>query len=208
MSKLTFNGFLISKMNIIFILSLIIMSSCGLPYCKKVPFSETDLTWLDPYSVGDTILFVCEETNSVDTMVITDLDICNPPNTSIFDLRGCNWMEDDNEFNGIANCTFDILHRGEVFDGIFSISKECSQKPAFFDIIIWGWYPSDDISIGNTIKKSKNGLLKDTETLVIKGPLLHRKIHYVLPPVSKLYWNREKGLTEYQIGSATYRLKK
>lgn len=33
------------------------VSSCGLPYCKKVPFSEDDLEWMKPYSVGDTLFF-------------------------------------------------------------------------------------------------------------------------------------------------------
>lgn len=46
--------------------------SCRFPYCKKVPFSNEDLEWMVPYSVGDTLFFTSKETNRTDTIIIIE----------------------------------------------------------------------------------------------------------------------------------------
>lgn len=86
--------------------------SCGFPYCKKVPFSNEDLEWMVPYSVGDTLFFTSKETNRTDTIIIIEKNIHNPSNTCIFDLEGCNWMEGDNHYNAVASYQFSTYHNG------------------------------------------------------------------------------------------------
>lgn len=206
------NKLILSKLLVI---SLVIISmySCGLPYCKKHPFSEEDLTWMNPYAPGDTIYFQCNELNSIDTMIVKEIKIYNPTNTFIFDLRDCNWMEDDNDVNAYGFCDFDILHNGECFSCVYMITKVCNKKPAEFYIRFLGWFLSKDLSTGSTdIKNEKK--IRPIETLIISDSILQATANLKQRPdikklyLKKLYWNRERGLTDYQICENWYHLKR
>lgn len=200
------NKSLLNKL-LVTIVNIILLYSCGLPYCKKVPFSEEDLTWIDPYTIGDTIIFQCDEVNSNDTMVIKEIDISNPPNTSIFDLSGCNWMEGSNERHAVAIYRFDIFHNEECFNCLYMIKKVCHKKPAEFYISLLGWYLSKNISTGDTITPNDN-TMKYVGTIVVSDSILRPKVKHVMPILKNLSWNREKGLISYQIGDNLYSLKK
>ena len=178
-----------------------IMSSCGLPYCKKVPFTDADLAWLNAYAEGDTILFSCNSTGSVDTMIVTEAFISNPPNTSIFDLRGCNWLEDNNEIIAVAWYNFDIHHNGEIFDGGFSLKKKCHKKSASYDVYIFGKGKRDNYS------KTKPDTINNTGLLVVNDSILQNLPHRKALPLKEIRWNRDKGLIGYQIGDTEYTIK-
>ena len=36
---------------------LIVLTSCGIPYCRKSHLSEEELKWVEAYNVKDTIIF-------------------------------------------------------------------------------------------------------------------------------------------------------
>lgn len=191
-------------LGLIVIAIIVTTSFCGLPYCKKVPFTEADLAWLNAYEEGDTILFEDNANNALDTMVITETFVLNPPNTSIFDLRGCNWLEVGNEILAVAWYYFDIHHNGEIFDGIFSLRKTCNKKPALYNILIFG----KDTEENNDNKLSFTGdTLNNTGILVINDSSLYNAPYRTALPLKEVYWNREEGLIGYQIGDNKYSLK-
>ena len=83
------NNWNLSKVWTALILSILMaVSSCGLPYCKKTPFSNNDLDWMKPYSVGDTLIFFNRENIEFDTLIVTKKTINNPTNKNIFDMEG------------------------------------------------------------------------------------------------------------------------
>ena len=95
------------------------VSSCGLPYCKKTPFSNNDLDWMKPYTVGDTLVFFNRENIEFDTLIVTKKTINNPTNKNIFDMEGCNWMEGDNEYKANAEYQIEAYHSGEKYKCLF-----------------------------------------------------------------------------------------
>lgn len=78
------NNRILSKLSAVLSALLLTASSCSLPYCIKVPFSENDLDWMKPYSVGDTLIFENIENVEYDTLIVTEKEIYNPSN-NIFD---------------------------------------------------------------------------------------------------------------------------
>lgn len=196
-----------SKIWITLVLSILLaFSSCGLPYCKKVPFSKNDLEWLSPYTIGDTIIFVNDKTYENDTVIVTDKSIYNPSNTNIFDLRGCNWLEGDNEFKAIAVYEFKIIHNQKKFHCMTILEKESNDLPAMISFGFFGKYTNKGYSTKEGLGKTP--LFPNYEgNIVVTDSNLHAGKSQLVLPLSELYWNKEKGLLGYQIEDTIYTLK-
>lgn len=127
-----------SKNNFVFLISAVLSMfySCGLPYCKKTHLNDDELAWISHININDTIFLYSE--NIVDTLVFTDKTIHNKYLISIFDLKACNWMEGQNEYNASASCDFNITHNGKTYDGglmvIKYVRKTSSSVNILFDI--------------------------------------------------------------------------
>lgn len=182
----------------------LIVSSCGLPYCKKVPFSENDLEWMKPYSVGDTLIFTNSEKEEFDTLIVIKKSIDNPSNKNIFDLRGCNWMEGDNEFKAIAVYQFKAYHSGERYKGLFTLGKNCESEPAVLSLGLFGRY-TKKISTGDVVKDSSI-FPQYKWNIVVTDSDLHSGIHQPVLPVTCIYWNKDVGLIGYKISQSWYSL--
>jgi hypothetical protein len=191
------------KNSFIVILGLtVVMQSCGLPYCKKFQLENEDLLWLTPYEKGDMIIFR-SELDRLDTILITDKDITNPSNTCIFDLRGCNWMEGDNEFKASAGFEFIFIHdtvvqkNGIDLGGIFRIKKHEKNRPALPELSLCELY------------SRKNTIYKDTSIFLLKKQIvdclvLHRDecdIGESQPQlgIKSFVWSKRHGLVQYTI---------
>ncbi len=105
-----------------YLLVLITVSSCGLPYCKKIPFEEEDLLWFSSYIETDTVIY----SNSIntDSLIIIKKEINNPKNTCIFDLEGCKWMEGDNEYYANGGYDFLLIHNDVTYYCSFTLQKK------------------------------------------------------------------------------------
>ena len=92
----------------IFVFFLFALSSCGIPYCRKSHLSEEELKWVEVYNVKDTVMFYND--NMCDTMIVSNKEIDNKSFISPFDLKSCNWLEGETEYNAIASVSFKIKH--------------------------------------------------------------------------------------------------
>lgn len=191
---------------VILLLPLMTLSSCGLPYCIKSPFSDEDLGWMRPYSVGDTLIFKDCLSGYVDTVIIREKTINDISNTSIFDLRGCNWMEADNTCNACAYYDFDAFHSGVRYEGSFILHKEAKYDPAEISITIFDRSTKESVSSSNTISylsvfpNYKDIILIESSN-IYSGK---RKLTY---EINAIYWSKDVGLIGYRTPSCFYVLK-
>lgn len=201
------NNRILSKLWVVFMsIILLSVSSCGLPYCIKVPFSENDLNWMKPYSVGDTLIFENSENVEFDTIIVKEKEIFNPSN-NIFDLEGCNWMEGDNEYKAVAGYDFDGYHSGVRYFCGFTIKKNCKSKPAVVSISLFGRYSKHDISTNNIVKDISI-FPQYKINIVVPDSNLQSGIHQPVRPISSIYWNQEIGLIGYRTSHSLYKLVK
>lgn len=178
---------------------------CGYPYCKKVPFTEDELKWTEPYAIGDSIQFVEPLNNSIDTLIITDKTTFNPSNTFILDPRGCKWWNGDHEFSAVTAIELSMLHDGHKYKGAFIIQKVCHKKP-----IMMSTYFMERLADSLYISEIKNNKLVsfvEIEDFTIRDSDFSKEVKPYSIPLHEIYWNRDKGLTGYKIGDKVYVLK-
>lgn len=200
------NNWNLSKVWTALILSMLMaVSSCGLPYCKKTPFSNNDLDWMKPYSVGDTLVFFNRENIEFDTLIVTKKTINNPTNKNIFDMEGCNWMEGDNEYKANAEYQIEAYHSGEKYKCLFILEKNCDSKPAEVSLAFWGRYTKKNISTGNVVK-DLTIFPQYKWNVVVSDSNLCSGTHQPVLPITNIYWNRDVGLIGYKISRSLYEL--
>ena len=187
----------------IIILGLVIfLQSCGLPYCIKNPFEKEDMLWLNPYEKGDIVIFQSTQ-GRLDSILITAKDIFNPTNTFIFDLRGCNCWEGDNEFNAIAGFDFkfidvDLMQKNpNVQDGLLSIEKVNKNKPILATFEFCELYSRENTTYKDTSIVFSKKRIADCK-------VFHRKDCDIGKSKSKLIvenfvWSKQFGLVQYVI---------
>lgn len=169
----------------VFIFILVALQSCGLPYCKKHKFSEDDVKWVNMYNINDTILFYSSDNNE-DTLIVKNKNMYNPLNTFLFDCRGCNWMEGDNEFYAISSINFVLLHNGNKYDGRFAIEKTEKDLPAKILLSLGGLYSKDYLNVYNncvTLDRDNNAELGIYQDII---------------DLKKISYSKENGITTYQ----------
>lgn len=202
------NNRILSKILVALITAILIaVSSCGLPYCKKEPFSDNDLDWMKPYSVGDTLIFFNNENEECDTFIVSKKSINNPSNKNIFDLEGCNWMEGDNEYKAAAEYQFEAYHSGVRYKCLFILEKDCASKPAVVSMGLFGRYTKETVSTGNIVKEL-SAFPQYKWNIIISDSNLFSGIHQPVLPITEIYWNRDVGLIGYKTSQSWYKLKK
>lgn len=182
-----------------------VLSSCSLPYCKKIPFSKNDLSWMNPYLIGDTLIFANSENIEFDTVIVTRKIINNPSNTNILNLEGCNWMEGDNEYKANAEYEFVIHHSGKIYKGMFILEKINNTDPAVVSFALMGRYTKEPISTSNIVRDLSDFPQYKWNIIVPESNLYSGK-HQSVFPISIIYWNRDAGLIGYKTSLSCYKL--
>lgn len=182
------------------------LSSCGLPYCIKVPFSESDLVWMSPYQVGDTLIFEDDINFEDDTIIVTRKAIYNPTNTFILDPCGCKWWNGDNEFKALAVYDMEARHKGNSYDGGVTLRKVSDDKPAYISVYIFEMFTNNAIAINNAVAYVAD-FPQYRQTIVIPKTNLHQGKYFTGIPINAIYWNRDAGLIGYRTPEALYKLK-
>lgn len=187
---------------VVFIALIVGMTACGLPYCKKVKFDENDLMWLNPYEKGDSIIFA-SNLDRFDTIVVTAKDIFNPSNTFIFDLRGCNCWEGDNEFNAIASFGLnfidkDIIQKNpNITDGFFSVEKFEKGKAAELSFSFCELYPRKISSENDTSILLNNKLIQ--YCIYIRRDECDIGQRQSKLNIQNYIWSKQFGLVQYTL---------
>lgn len=150
-------------------------------------------------------LFYNNENVEYDTLIITKKTILNPSNKNIFDLRGCNWMEGDNEYNATAVYEFAAYHSGERYECLFVLVKNCSSEPAVLSMGLFGRYTKKDIPTSDVVQ-DLSAYPQYKWNIVISDSNLSSGIHQPVLPVTCIYWNRDVGLIGYKISQSWYKL--
>jgi len=187
---------------VFFLVLMVGMTACGLPYCKKIKFDENDLLWLNPYEKDDTIIFV-SNLDRFDTILVTAKDVYNPSNTFIFDLRGCNCWEGDNEFNAIAGFDLNFIDKDliqenpNVTDGGFSINKVEKGKAAELSFSFCELYSRKITTDNDTSILLSNKLVSDC--ISIKKDECDIGQAQSKLNIQDFIWSKQFGLIQYTL---------
>lgn len=192
-----------SLFNRIVLLSTIVMfSSCGLPYCKKTIFDKNELLWISPYNQGDKILFQSSN-NKLDTLIITEKKLYNPSNHFIFDLCACNWLEGDNLVNANGSLYFKFSNynreNNSLFDGIFNLYKKDNKKSAEISFSLLGLYTKEFDSISFDKIMIRNKQLNDCIILDHRNSEITEGKSDIA--VQSFIWSKHLGLVQYVLHS-------
>lgn len=164
---------------------ILCLTSCGLPYCRRTHLNSSELKWITIYHKNDTVLFY--EDQYCDTMVVTDKQIFNKNFISIFDLKACNWLEGENEYNAHASIDFKIKHHDTWWEGFFLIQK--CQNDSIICMIDFGGLYSKDVSIPHQTKK----------IIIRDGLNAEQGLYQKLLGVYEIKWEKEKGLVGFKM---------
>lgn len=177
----------------IFVFFLFALSSCGIPYCRKSHLSEEELKWVEVYNVKDTVMFYND--NMCDTMIVSNKEIDNKSFISPFDLKSCNWLEGETEYNAIASVSFKIKHHNNFswWDGGFIITK--NQDQTFSIMVDFGGLYSDDINLSNH---------HDTCLYIIDGKNAAQGSNQPLLQINQIIWSKKNGLVGYRFKDGRY----
>jgi hypothetical protein len=187
---------------IIAVSTIILFSSCGLPYCKKTILSDDEIVWMNPYNVGDKVLFQSSD-NRFDTLLITEKKLYNPSNHFIFDLCACNWVEGDNTAHANASYSLRLLNYNKTddsfLDGIFLIYKDNDNKKASISFSLSGLY-SKDLAVYSFVNiKIKNKKIDDCIILDHRNSEIGEGQSDIA--VQSYIWSKHLGLVQYVLHS-------
>ncbi len=183
----------------IYFLIFFLVSSCGLPYCKKIPFEEEELLWFSSYPEIDTVYF--SNNVSTDSLIILKKEINNPKNTCIFDLEGCKWMEGDNEYYANGGYDFMFIHNSVTYYCSFTLQK-IADNQSVVSIGFCGQY-----SLRLPSNKLKNVMIDGTiyrNCCYFDSSVLEEGTHQPVEKIDYLLWSREDGLICYSIEGVIY----
>lgn len=115
----------------------LVISSCE-PYMHKYFLTEDEMDWLRVYNKNDTILFICDVDNDIDTMVIDKCIVKNPRNHNPFDWEDKDliaiMLETSNEIRGGGHIYYDLIHDNKNYEGILFLTKVKKSGYAKFNL--------------------------------------------------------------------------
>jgi hypothetical protein len=147
-------------------------------------FSEEDIKWVHVYNIDDTILF--RSNNDKDTLIVLEKNMYNPQNTFLFDCRGCNWLEGNNEFYAISSINFILLRNDYKYNGRFVIEKIEENKPAKILLSLGGLYSTNYLQVYNqcvTLDRDVNAELGLYQDII---------------DLQNISYSKEEGITFYK----------
>lgn len=159
--------------------------SCGLPYCKKTHLSDEELAWVNHYNKNDTILYYNNQT--IDTMIVVNVKIDNKESISIFDLKSCNWLEGQHEYNAGAIISFKMKHNFLWWNGDFAIQKNQDQQ-LVASVGFGGLYSEKPVKIS----------ISDLSISFTEGKNAHQGLYQDLMGITDVKWDK-KGLNSFTI---------
>lgn len=199
---------LTTKLAMIMSAFLVVVSACGLPYCIKYPFSDEDVSWTRIYTEGDTLLFINKNNiTMLDTLIVNAKTVYDPSNTCIFDLRGCNWVEGDNEYHASATISMAAYHSGVQYKCLYSLEKFSNTASAAFGLSLFGQYTVKDISTNTTFSNCESVFPNYHDIIVINSSNLTPGLSQPVRPIRTIYWSKGSGLVGYRTTDSFYTLK-
>lgn len=188
--------FIRKRMNRFYILLVLVLNSCGLPYCHKVQLTDDDLQWINNFTNNDTINYISNK-NSVDTVIINKITICNPQNTFVLDTEGVNWLEGAHEFYGFADVEMILLHNLSQYNIAFRIKRISTNDTLRYSL----WF-GDKEYMGKKIREDKyivNSIRYNDCILIDANKMCSNKINPQKINLKKIVWNKKKGLLQYTL---------
>lgn len=178
---------------LLFAIGLILLNYCifGLPFLIKVPCTDEELQWFDPYQVGDTIIFNHGE--SIDTLIVTEKKVSNPQNMDPWDTENTGWE----------------THKYFVGGGVFLLKTtrwSTNHIEVFFYLEARNYWGRNRISLGNTTTDPSHyldGERPETEVDTFSTQITVNRID-TLPErkgftkIRKFVWSRDSGLVFYE----------
>lgn len=183
-------------MNKFYILIFLVLNSCGLPYCHKVQLTDEDLQWISNFTNNDTIYYESNN-NSIDTVIINEITICNPQNTFIFDTEGINWLEGDHEFYGFADVEMTLRHNLSQYNIAFRIKRNSINDTLRYSL----WF-GDKKYMSKNIREDEitiNSIRYNDCILIDANRMSMSRINPQKINLKKIVWNKKKGLLLYTL---------
>lgn len=187
-------------MNKLYLFLILLLTSCGLPYCHKVQLTSDDLKWINHFNVHDTI-FYQSNYNERDTLFVTVKDICNPRNTFILDTEGVNWIEGAHEFHGFVNVEMNLRHKGQNFLIFLKIMRIKTDEPLKGGLIFCekNW-PDQSIKETSFMFKRK----KYNNCILINSTKMEANLgDQPIIGVKDIVWNKDFGLLQYSLDDSS-----
>lgn len=188
--------FIRKRMNKFYILLILVLNSCGLPYCHKVQLTDDDLQWINNFTNNDTIYYKSNK-NSIDTVIINEKTICNPQNTFVLDTEGVNWLEGAHEFYGFADVEMTLLHNFSQYNIAFRINRISTNDTLRYSL----WF-GDKKYMGKKIKEAKytaNNIRYNDCILIDANRMCSSKTNPQKIDLKQIVWNKKKGLLRYTL---------
>lgn len=173
------------KKIIYFLFTIMLFSSCL--YEKMSHLSDDDLTWMEPYNEGDTVLFV--SSSDMDTMVVRE----KPLHNSFWPFRE---NEGSSEYVANGSIKYIIKHDGKSVDGRCIIFREGNGRLYVgFTLQTRRLHYEDDTKICFDSIKIKNSVYTD----VIKISDSNSSSYSVGRIANEYFiWSKSKGLLQYK----------
>ena len=187
----------------LYLITTILLCSCGIPfYCKKFPFDNDDLCWVDVYTESDSVFF--ESEGRIDTLIVLEKGITDVNGIS-FPFTECNWAEGQNSLHASAFTDFLLLHGGQSYQGGLSIHKDSLEYPASCTIVFGRRF-----SYNNDAGKLMRVLFENhiCDDCIIVDEKNSHPGYSKDAIVKRIVWSKSKGLLQYTLnGGDTYILK-
>ncbi len=184
----------------------LVISSCE-PYMHKYFLTEDEMDWLRVYNKNDTILFICDVDNDIDTIIIKHNGIKNPRNHNPFDWEDKGliaiMLETSNEITGCGRTVFRLTHDNINYEGWLSLSKTKKKGYAHFILSIpdgkrWNnRIPLEPPYVGDFFFPVPDRLYLNSDSNKVVSNL-------VWDDIKELTWDKHTGLESYSFGDSIY----
>lgn len=173
----------------------------------KYFLTEDEMDWLRVYNKNDTILFICDVDNDIDTMVTDKCIIKNPRNHNPFDWEDKDliaiMLETSNEIRGGGHIYYDLIHDNKDYGGILFLTKIKKSGYAKFDLFFRNgmrWdnrIPLEPPYVGDFFFPVPDRLYLNNDSNKVVSNL-------VWDDIKELTWDKHTGLESYSFGDSIY----
>ena len=187
--------------------SLLVKCTC-VPYIHKYFLTEDEKEWANAYNTNDTVLFICDVGNDLDTMIINDVGAKNPRNHNPLDWEDKDliamMLETSNEINGGGAIVFRLIHNDKNYPGALSIWKQKKKGYASLSFYLkegFRWdnrIPLKPPYMGDFFFPVPDRLYLNSDSNKVEG------YHEVWDDIRELTWDKYTGLESYSFEDSVY----
>ena len=176
-----------NKLVLILIPFVMLFTSCI--YTAMYHFSNSDLEWLSPYEVGDTILFRSSE--GVDTMTVERIKVRD----EYLPLMA---NEASTEMNALGSITNKVKHNGESLSNDLIIVKETADRLRVDFIFYFRSHSQyDDTKEGFPFHKATISDMEYDDVIIIDDKNSKTNVKNTMA-CEYFIWSKSKGLLQYK----------